>query len=204
MENQTESYYQAILNAMPLMIFLVDQDVRIHYFNHAVAHTFGLDRVTVVNRRTGEALHCLHAQDVPEGCGRGPSCKSCVIRNSVAASLRGQGVTRKRAKIELQSDGATKQVEALITTSPMPSGDTPLVLLIIEDISEISALRDIIPICSHCRKIRDDHQYWHTVESYFNRYSGVDFTHGICPACLKQFFPDYARQKGDNESDIAK
>lgn len=50
-------------------------------------------------------------------------------------------------------------------------------------LDEVKALRGILPICSYCRKIRDDNDYWHTVESYISTYTTTLFTHGICPKC---------------------
>ena len=138
MKNTDELYYQTILNAIPLMIFIVDGDVRIRDLNHAAATVFGLDKATILNRRGGEVLHCLHAHDVPEGCGRAPFCQNCVIRNSVAKCLEGQAVTRRRTKAELLLGGTKKEIELLITASPMPSSDEPQVVLILEDINEIS------------------------------------------------------------------
>jgi hypothetical protein len=41
-----------------------------------------------------------------------------------------------------------------------------------------------LPICSYCRKIRDDENYWHTVENYISHHTSTQFTHGICPSCL--------------------
>ncbi len=52
--------------------------------------------------------------------------------------------------------------------------------------SEIESLREILPICSSCKKIRDDAGYWHSVEQYFSRHSKRDFTHGLCPACFEK------------------
>lgn len=49
---------------------------------------------------------------------------------------------------------------------------------------EVRALREIIPICSYCRKLRDDENYWHTVEAYFHQETTTRFSHGICPTCL--------------------
>lgn len=190
MKNKRESYYQTILNAIPLMIFVVDDDVRIHDMNDAATTVFGLDKTTVLKRRGGEVLHCLYAHCVPEGCGRAPVCKDCVIRDSVLKCLKGQSVSRRRTKVELVSEGTVKEFELLITASPMPGNDEPLALLILEDISEISKLRAIIPICMKCKKIRNDEEYWTTVEEYFNENLGVDFSHGICPPCFKELYPD--------------
>ena len=57
---------------------------------------------------------------------------------------------------------------------------------------EIKVLRGIIPICVHCKKIRDDDGYWESVEQYIQEHSEAGFSHGICPDCLKKHFPDIA------------
>ncbi len=184
-----DSYYRTILDAMPLPVLVVDEDVRIRVLNRAGSAAFGLDEPAVLRRRGGEALHCLHAQDSPDGCGRGSFCRTCIVRNSVKAALDGKTVVRRRTKLELGSREAPKTIDVLITASPLP-GKEPLALLVIEDISEISSLRDIIPICAKCKKIRDDHAYWQRVESYFHEHLGVDFTHGLCPVCVRELYPD--------------
>jgi PAS domain S-box-containing protein len=195
MKTTDDLNYQNLLNAIPLMIFIVDGDVRIRDLNNAAATVFGLDKATILNRRGGEVLHCLHAHDVPEGCGRALFCQNCVIRNSVTKCLEGQAVNRRRTKVGLMLGGTKTEIELLITASPMPSSEEPLVLLILEDINEISILRDIIPICAHCKKVRDDQEYWHSVENYFNEYIGVDFSHGICPNCMEELYPDFVETK---------
>jgi hypothetical protein len=58
--------------------------------------------------------------------------------------------------------------------------------------AEIRILRGILPICSHCKKIRDDQGYWNQLEAYINRQTGAEFTHGICPECAKKLYPQYA------------
>lgn len=184
-----DSFYRTILDSIPLPVFLVDDDVRIEWLNAAAAAAFGLDSAKVAKRRGGEALHCLHAADSPEGCGRGPVCGSCVIRTSVGQCLGGRAITRKRMKCELLVAGKTRNLDLLITASPMPAGQKRA-LLIIEDITEVSSLRDIIPICARCKKIRDDRQYWHSVEAYFHDHIGVEFSHGLCAACVRALYPD--------------
>jgi hypothetical protein len=58
-------------------------------------------------------------------------------------------------------------------------------------LAEIRQLRGILPICASCKKIRDDTGYWHQVEAYLLKHSEVEFSHGICPGCLKKLYPDY-------------
>ena len=58
-------------------------------------------------------------------------------------------------------------------------------------ISEIKTLRGIIPICSSCKKIRDDQGFWKQVEAYVAERTGAEFSHGICPDCVARLYPDY-------------
>jgi hypothetical protein len=185
---------QSILDVIPIMIFVVDNNVRIRDMNQAAATTFGLEKAIVFNKSGGEILHCLHLNDVPEGCGSGPSCESCLIRNSVMLCLQGKTITRRRATFVMLTQGSKKELELLITVSPVNICDEPLALLMLEDISEFSILKEIVPICMHCKKIRDDQDFWQSVETYFSKFAGVDFTHGICPNCLKELYPNVAQK----------
>jgi hypothetical protein len=58
-------------------------------------------------------------------------------------------------------------------------------------LKEIKTLSGLIPICSSCKKIRNDEGYWEQVETYIKNHSGADFTHGICPECIAKLYPDY-------------
>lgn len=51
-------------------------------------------------------------------------------------------------------------------------------------LAEVDALKDFLPICSYCRRIRDDENYWQTVESYISSHTKTRFSHGICPSCM--------------------
>ncbi len=53
---------------------------------------------------------------------------------------------------------------------------------------EVKVLRGFIPICASCKKIRNDQGYWQLVEAYIREHSEAEFSHGICPDCIKKFF----------------
>ena len=55
--------------------------------------------------------------------------------------------------------------------------------------AEIKILKGILPICANCKKIRDDKGYWSQVESYIKEYSEAEFSHSICPECVKKLYP---------------
>jgi PAS domain S-box-containing protein len=65
-------------------------------------------------------------------------------------------------------------------------------------LAEVRTLREILPICSYCKKIRDDENYWQTVEAYISRHTNATFSHGICPACYqKEVEPQFDRIEED-------
>jgi hypothetical protein len=57
-------------------------------------------------------------------------------------------------------------------------------------LAEVKTLQGIIPICSSCKKIRDDEGFWHQLESYVSAHSHAQFSHGICNDCLKKLYPE--------------
>lgn len=58
-------------------------------------------------------------------------------------------------------------------------------------LNEIQAFRGIVPICSHCKSIRDSENNWHSIEEFLFTHPKADFSHGICPKCLKELYPDF-------------
>jgi len=60
-------------------------------------------------------------------------------------------------------------------------------------ISEIKVLSALLPICSSCKKVRDDKGYWNQIESYICTHTDSEFTHGICPDCAKELYGDYLK-----------
>ena len=57
--------------------------------------------------------------------------------------------------------------------------------------SEIKQLTGMLPICAHCKKIRDDKGYWNHVEEYVSEHSDAVFSHGICPNCIRELYPNH-------------
>jgi GAF domain-containing protein len=53
-------------------------------------------------------------------------------------------------------------------------------------LEHVKTLERLLPICSWCKRIRDDHGYWNQVDDYLRDHADADFTHGICPECLKK------------------
>ena len=83
-----------------------------------------------------------------------------------------------------QLEGALKKILDLAAAP-----DTTTVAELEKALLEVKTLRGILPICSFCKKIRDDHGDWSQVEEYVKERSEADFSHGICPDCMKEQYP---------------
>ncbi|MGV1099507.1 response regulator transcription factor [Thiovibrio sp. JS02] len=58
-------------------------------------------------------------------------------------------------------------------------------------LEEIKTLQGILPICSFCKNIRNDQGYWEQVEAYISRHTDAEFSHSVCPDCLKKHYPEH-------------
>ena len=58
-------------------------------------------------------------------------------------------------------------------------------------LAEVKALSGLLPICASCKKIRDDKGYWNQIEAYIRDHSEAEFSHSICPECVKKLYPDF-------------
>lgn len=72
-----------------------------------------------------------------------------------------------------------------------------LIIQLQDSLSEIRKLSGLLPICSSCKKIRDDKGYWNQIESYIREHSEAEFSHSICPECAKKLYPDIYKENND-------
>jgi len=66
-----------------------------------------------------------------------------------------------------------------------------LVLELQDALARVKTLSGMLPICVHCKNIRDDKGYWEKIETYIHDHSGTEFSHCICPECMKKHYPEY-------------
>ena len=192
---RADGFYRTLLDAFPSPVFVMGKDLQIVDFNASARKILKSEVRLIIDRQPGDALRCLHARETPAGCGHTPHCGNCMIRQSVQRSLNGRQVVRQRTRMRLGNGKATTESFFLITTVPFKHGGRRQALMIIEDISELTQLRHILPICAGCKKIRNDQDYWDEVETYFQKHLDVDFSHGLCPDCVRRLYPELSLKK---------
>ena len=60
-----------------------------------------------------------------------------------------------------------------------------------ETLAQVKILSGLLPICANCKKIRDDEGYWQDVALYIRDHSEAEFSHGLCPDCVQELYPDF-------------
>jgi len=148
----------------------------------------------------GESIETLVPSDQQE--------EISIIRDVIERGRRVERIETQR----LRRDGVALDVS--ITVSPIKdaNGDIQGASIVLRDITErkrqekerlrlieelkealkrVKTLNGLLPICASCKKIRNDGGYWEQVETYIRTRSNAEFTHGICPDCVRSLYPEY-------------
>jgi CheY-like chemotaxis protein len=120
---------------------------------------------------------CIDTQSLLEGFKLGAVDyipKPCLHEELLARVRTHLELARMRSRLE-QQNVDLRQINTLLQ----------------EALSSVKILRGLIPICANCKKIRDDEGYWQAVEKYIGEHSEAQFSHGICPECIKKLYPEF-------------
>ncbi len=166
--------FATALKGLPVIIYATDADGSLVFFNHEFERVTGYTAADLMSRADVQEL--LFHQDAGV----------CVVKD---LECRKWQFTSK--------EGAEKVVvwSNISESVPLPGWTSWKIGL---DLTELEAMRDqvkilqgLIPICAHCKKIRNDQGFWTQLEAYLAEHSEADFTHGICPECMVQYFEEY-------------
>jgi len=173
-------------------IFNILADGTYRYVNRAFSTPFGREPHQVIGRR----IHDLFAPDEAEK-------RMAVVRQAFAT---GRAIV---FDVRVPTPAGDTYYITSVKPIPGPDGQVESVVCISKDITarkkeeqerldlieslkaalqEVRTLSGLLPICSYCRKVRDDDGYWTQIEHYVRTHSKADFTHGICPECREEHF----------------
>ncbi|MDO8804280.1 MAG: hypothetical protein Q7R35_07605 [Elusimicrobiota bacterium] len=187
---RTGALVEKALEAVPSVLFVVDEDMRVFYCNRLARELIA--DANVLARKLGDVARCVNSTASPDGCGRGPRCHDCVVRNSVKEVYSGRRVFRKQTVFEHYKGSKKTSIPLLITAAPLSFRDSKLALLILEDIADLTEARALLPICAGCKSVRNESDYWQSVESYIGTHlADIKFSHGLCPKCIKKLYPQF-------------
>ena len=120
--------------------------------------------------------------------------KGKIIGGLLLRSLKPYAYTDKDVRlaerVANQIAGAIANAQLFIERKRALEDREQLILQLQKALTEVKQLSGLLPICASCKKIRDDKGYWNQIESYIRDRSEAEFSHGICPECMKKLYPD--------------
>lgn len=193
----SEGRLRAILgNAADLVIFL-SPDWKVHEFNLGAQEIFGWRRQEVLARNFLSILIPPKQAGTVEG----------LLRQSLAGEPQKQVDT-----VMLDKGGQAHHILWNCTRLDDTQGQAlglvisglditvriqyakereELIESLQEALAQVKTLSGLLPICSHCKKIRDDSGYWRQIEQYVEKHSQAEFSHSLCPQCAHKLYPEY-------------
>ncbi|MFW2369030.1 MAG: PAS domain-containing protein [Desulforhopalus sp.] len=181
-DNEKDRHIHTLLDESSDPIFSFREDGTYLYVNNCFANTLGYKKEDIIYRKIWDIFPKEEA-------------------DKRFAMVRKVFLTGKTDTIEVKIPFPDGDVYFLTTVKPIKNdaGSVDFIICISKDITElrvaedqIKALKGILPICSTCKRIRDNEGSWNQLESYIGKHSEAQFSHGICPDCVKQHYPDIA------------
>lgn len=99
-----------------------------------------------------------------------------------------EGMQRKHSELEREEQRLRHEIEE---RKRAEAEKERLIVELQTTLEQVKTLSGLIPICANCKRIRSDEGYWQQVEEYLIQHSDADFSHGICPNCLDELYPEY-------------
>lgn len=197
---ESERRFREIADLLPTILCELDRHLRVTYINRIGTEVFG---ITPDDLALGfEVIQLFYSDDAD---------RVAKLLDGILKGNKTAGVEQRLMKKDQE------EMVALVYSSPIVNAGevvgarlnitdiTPrkraeeqrdkLISELQETLAEVKILKGIIPICASCKKIRDDKGYWNQVESYIGEHSEAEFSHGICPECVKTLYPELGLRK---------
>ena len=185
------------MDQVPVYVFMKDSQLRYVYANRLTLELFGCS--------ADELLGLDDTQFFPpETAKRLREVDLRVLageRTSEEIDVSDDGANRRvywEVKAPIYAEPERNSVSGLLgistdITDRKQAGEEQdkLVAELQKALSEVRTLRGFLPVCSHCKNIRDDKGYWGQIESYIHEHSDAEISHGICPDCAKEHYPGF-------------
>lgn len=185
-------------------LLVVDSAGRLTFMNPEAERLLGWSEEELIGRSVHEIIHSRKPDGSVHLIDDCPAIK--VAKTGVAVAVHDDIYIRKDGReLQVAHNAApildAGRVVAIVIAfqdiTERKKRETEREMLMIEHmdaLSKVKVLSGMLPICSSCKKIRDDSGYWKQIESYVHEHSEAEFSHGICPECAVKLYPDYYKK----------
>ena len=192
---EQDPHLVALLESFPMGVIAVDGEGRLRAANSAMRGLVGAGEDTgEFGGGFGEAVRCINAVLEPEGCGRSTACASCVFFRSAREAADGGTVDQREARVRIKKGRTVVEKVFLLSAAPFQADgvETDIrALVVLQDVTDLHRLRGLLSICSACKRIQSDEEAWEELECFVESHSHAMFSHGLCPDCVSELYPQY-------------
>lgn len=190
--NESEERYRRVVNTMQDGLVIASKDGKIQFVNSAFCEMYqyseqeliGMHVLKVIHPDNHQLFHLLAKQLEEEGKFSGGTVDVRKDGSTFHTDVKG-------AKIHFKGHECFLAVIRDISHAKRLEQERERLITELQDaISKVQMLSGLLPICASCKKIRDDKGYWNQIESYIDKHSEAKFSHGICPECAMELYPD--------------
>jgi PAS domain S-box-containing protein len=200
LQERTLKFTEALLTAIPTPVFYKDREGRYLGCNRAFSEIMGVTSEemrgkTVFEIWTGEQAKVYHQKDLElmESLVRQVYEFTIFDKNGMdRAVIYAKDVFRDEKN---RIAGIVGAFTDITERKVAEEAREKIVNELQEALAKVKLLSGLLPICSYCKKIRDDRGYWNQIESYIRRHSEAKFSHGLCPDCANHFYPEFFSER---------
>lgn len=174
-------------------MLVLDDEGRIVDLNPAMRQFLGVEEKRVVGKRVREALRdpsdlreLFEGELTDRAMETGTEIRIGEREFEARIVALGRGPENQGRLIVLNEQTQRKRMER---------EREKLITELQDALGQVKTLRGMLPVCANCKKVRDDEGYWHQVDVYIRKHSEAEITHGICPECEHELYPEYATPK---------
>ena len=195
---QRTAYLDALIQNSPLAIVVQDADGLVRMCNPAFEQLFQYRQAEIV----GQLLDGLiapagkdeEALDLTRRAMRGSQWCTTTERRRRDGTLVEVELHAVPLRVDQEIKGGYGIYQDITERRRHEAERERLVRELQEALANVKTLRGLLPICASCKNVRDDQGYWSRIETYLRAHSEAEFSHGICPACAKQLYPEQFRK----------
>lgn len=192
---KSEDRFHEFMNNCPAIAYIKDESGRFIYVNQQLELRFEIAPDAWIGKTDAELFSSEMARAVVENDLSVLNDEQTREIEEVIPTPDGKSRYWSSHKFVLRDRDGQRQIGGLsfdITERKRAEHERERLLSELQQaLAAVKTLKGLIPICASCKNIRDDEGYWKQIEFYLCEHSELEFTHGICPACLERLYPDF-------------
>ena len=183
-----------VLDASTDPIFNILEDGTYRYVNRAFSSAFGKRPEEVIGQRIWDIFDAAEAEQRMAVVKKAFATGQTIVFDVRVPAASGDRFFITSVRPQLDEAAKVASVVCIskeITERKRVEVEREQLIQDLQDaLAKVRTLSGLLPICAHCKKVRDDEGYWTRIESYISAHTRAEFSHGICPDCVGQVFPE--------------